>query len=414
MKILAIETSCDETAISLIEAVGNIVDHEGKPTVPSFAVLESALFSQIDIHAVYGGVFPAIAKREHAKRIVPMVAEVLRTHYIERSNSEIHETVSGEKNLVEKQQSEKQLAELLTKEPEVLADLESHNLASWLPDIDAIAVTQGPGLEPALWVGLNTARALAYMWQKPLILANHMKGHIISPLLHRGTDPVFPALAVLISGGHTELVLTASLSDFSVIGKTRDDAIGEAYDKVARLLGMPYPGGAELSKLAAQARTENITPRFSLPRPMITSDDLDFSFSGIKTAVLYLIRDLVANGTIADEKNIDSNIKKHIALEFENAVADVLIKKITNAIETHNARTLLVGGGVIANPHLRVELSKLAESQGVEIYLPEQHLSTDNATMIGMAAYIDYLRGLAIQPSALLTTDIRADGNLKY
>nr|MBA3550689.1 tRNA (adenosine(37)-N6)-threonylcarbamoyltransferase complex transferase subunit TsaD [Patescibacteria group bacterium] len=266
------------------------------------------------------------------------------------------------------------------------------------PRIDLISVTAGPGLEPALWVGITFAQALSEAWDIPLIGANHMEGHIISPLITAGSEVAFPALALLISGGHTELVLAKGWMQYEIIGKTRDDAVGEAFDKVARLLSMPYPGGPLVSKLAHDARTAHTTPQFKLPRPMIKSDDFDFSFSGIKTAVLYTIQKLPA---------LSHDQKKEMALEFENAVTEVLVAKTRKALEENEIKTLIIGGGVIANTYIREEFTKLiSEFTQTKLLIPEMNMATDNAVMIAAAGYINHLGG------KVAAKDIIADGNL--
>jgi len=386
MRILAIETSCDETALSIIESNGST-----HPT--TFNVLANRVLSQIDMHKEYGGVFPAVAKREHAKAIVPL----------------LHATLS-DANLLEISSTAQKVPESFTalfpQEPEILEALPE--CLTWKkPDIDAIAVTSGPGLEPALWVGINFAKALSILWNLPLYPINHMEGHIYSSVLEKSGDGFvvpqlsFPALALLISGGHTELVHIEKFGVYTNIGETRDDAIGEAFDKVARLLGLEYPGGPKISKLAAEARKENlINDRVPpLPRPMIHSGDLHFSFSGIKTAVLYLTQKL---------GELNENDKKAIAREFEDAVTEVVISKCKKALSDTGAQTLVVGGGVSANTYIRERIQTLCDEQGVKAYIPERHLSTDNALMIGITALLKIQNG--VQPSPLDT--IRANGRL--
>jgi len=387
MRILAIETSCDETAISIIESQENAF-------VVSFDVLANKIISQIDIHKEFGGVFPAVAKREHSKAFVPLLSTALQSAGLLQIHSNLPQALP------------ESLATLLAREPELLEALAE--CATWQrPEIDAIAVTSGPGLEPALWVGINGAKALSLLWNIPLYAINHMEGHIFASVLekneHGYTVPTltFPALALLISGGHTELIHIEKFGSYTKIGETRDDAIGEAFDKVARLLGLQYPGGPKISKLAAEARTENLVNERipSLPRPMIHSGDLHFSFSGIKTAVLYLTQKL---GELTD------NDKKAIAREFEDAVTEVLIKKCKKALEETQAQTLIIGGGVSANSYIREHIQILCSEFGVRAYIPEQHLSTDNALMIGITALLKIRAG--VQPDAL--EHVRANGNL--
>jgi N6-L-threonylcarbamoyladenine synthase len=278
-----------------------------------------------------------------------------------------------------------------------------------IPEIDLIAVTVGPGLEPALWVGISVARALALAWNKPIVGVNHMEGHIISPLLHgvaleSEQAVTFPAVSLLVSGGHTELHAVESWTKYKMLGATRDDAAGEAFDKVARMLGLPYPGGPEISKLALLGREAQNASTITFPRPMIHSKDFDFSFSGLKTAVLYTVRDL-PNG-------LNEELKQEIAKEFENAVVDVLTTKTLSAVEEIGAQTIIVGGGVAANKHLRSELTKRAKEKfgDIAVLFPEKELATDNAVMIAMAGYLDYIKNGSTGSD---TDKLKAQGNLK-
>ena len=364
MILLAIETSCDETAISLVKRV------RGKQV--RFESLSHKVLSQIDLHAQYGGVFPALAKREHTKAITQLIAEALGEAdlIVERSNT--YHIPNNER---------KKLDVLLEREPEMLSAMKVLFEGIQKPAIDAIAVTQGPGLEPALWVGINAALAMHMIWDIPVYPINHMEGHIVAGLLsltngvYEVGDIDFPAVALLISGGHTELVHVPKLRSYKVIGKTKDDAVGEAFDKTARMLGLPYPGGPEISRLAEYARKEGLVvdEDLRLPRPMIHSGDLNFSFSGLKTAVL----------TRTKKRGIlDETTKRMLALEFENAVTDVLIAKVKQAMYETRANTLIVGGGVSANAHIRFALKHLAELEGFTLYVPNRNLSTDNGIMI--------------------------------
>jgi N6-L-threonylcarbamoyladenine synthase len=267
------------------------------------------------------------------------------------------------------------------------------------PDIDAIAVTTGPGLEPALWVGINFAKALGIAWNIPVYPVNHMEGHILSVLTQTNEPVQFPALSLLISGGHTELVLMNDWQSRQVIGETKDDAIGEAFDKVARILSLPYPGGPEISKLAKKAREENITSPLPLPRPMLRSGDYSFSFSGLKTAVLYGVQKM---GTLTD------NDKLGLAREFEDAVTEVIITKTQKAIDEFIPKTLIIGGGVVANTHIRESFEKLIAQYGnITLLLPETTLATDNSVMIAIAGYLNILSG---KQSDL---EFKAQGNLR-
>ncbi|KND47199.1 MAG: O-sialoglycoprotein endopeptidase [Parcubacteria bacterium C7867-004] len=367
MKILAIETSCDETAISILECSGD-------ERLANFRVLGNALLSQIDIHKEYGGVFPMMAKREHAKNLVPILGAALEEAEL------LHEDTQA---LSEELTTT--LGELLSREFELAEQLLEFLKESEIPDIDAIAVTHGPGLEPALWVGVNFAKALSLAWNKPLIGVNHMEGHLLSSLVIETDgelvikDIGLPVLGLLISGGHTELVSMDPWLSYRLIGQTRDDAVGEAFDKVARMLGLPYPGGPEISKLAERNREDTGTNPFKLPRPMITDPHCDFSFSGLKTAVMYLVKG----------KEVSELEKEQLAHAFEDAVAEVLWKKTARALEETGAKTLALGGGVSANTHLRRYFAqKISEEYPeVALFLPDRAYTTDNAIMIAIAGY---------------------------
>lgn len=395
MRILAIETSCDETAVTVLECSGTIES-------PVFRVLGNTLLSQAMKHAEFGGVYPNLAKRLHQKNLIPVLKETLNeAGYL---NYELGMT-SYDKDDVEK---------ILEREPELLKEFLEYVPAIEIPKIDAVAVTQGPGLEPALWVGVNFAKALAFLWNLPLIPVNHMEGHIASVLVHRCENPKpeiinhknveLPAVALLISGGHTELVLVKAWGEYELIGQTRDDAVGEAFDKTARILGLPYPGGPHLSVLAESARNPASIPHHSasprLPRPMLKSGDCDFSFAGLKTAALYLVREL---------GEIDDIVKAEIAREFEDSVTDVLMSKTTRAMNAYQAPSLIIGGGVIANTHIRRAFENLAREAGWMLYIPSLELTTDNAVMIGAAAYLKHLRGYEDKG----TERLHAKGNLR-
>lgn len=388
MKLLSIETSCDETAVSVLHA-------EGSVDSARFRILGNALLSQIDIHREYGGVFPALAKREHAKNLVPLLHEALSQAGLLESHAN---------TLSEDQKAE--LSELLAREPELNAALTAFLETTAKPLVDAIAVTHGPGLAPALWVGVNFARALSIIWNIPVIGVNHMEGHLLSGLVRtEGEEFVIselelPVLALLISGGHTELISMRDWLSYELIGHTRDDAVGEAYDKVARMLSLPYPGGPEVSRLAEAARAEGIQAPVTLPRPMIHDPHADFSFSGLKTSVLYFMK---AHPELSESE------KKGLAKEFEDAVADVLFAKTSRALLQTNAQTLVLGGGVSANTNIqRVFTERCAqEHPEVELRIPAPMFTTDNAIMIGIAGYYRALQNKYSDPASL-----SADGNL--
>ncbi len=381
MKILAIETSCDETAVSIIDAQGGV-------NQPVFTVLSSLVLSQIKIHEQYGGVFPNLAKREHAKNLVPLVEKALEEAGLYFKTQHILETPVKEKIKTD-----------LTREPELFERIVDFMESVQKPKIDLIAVTSGPGLEPALWVGINAAKVLGEVWGIPVMPINHMEGHISSVLLNLRSPVKFPAVALLISGGHTELVLIRDWLTYQILGQTRDDAVGEAYDKVARMLGLAYPGGPKVAQLAQQARTEGISSRFNFPRPMIKSDNADFSFSGLKTAVLYTLRDI---------GEIDEQIKKEISVAFEDSIIETLVVKTKHTIEKYDPKALIIAGGVIANQAIRSSFEQLVnEFDELSLLVPESNLSTDNALMIALAAYIRYEKNGVEENSV-----IQAQGNL--
>ena len=371
-KVLAIETSCDETGISIVS---------GERTKNGFVfdVQGNALLSQAPLHAAYGGVYPTLAKREHQKNLPIMLAQALAE------------------------------AKLPTDE------------------IDAIAVTEGPGLEPALWTGITFAQKLSEEWHKPLFGVNHMEGHLISSLAGRENSKLqaqsskqifkleniqFPILALLVSGGHTQFIESTEWFTYKIIGETLDDAVGECFDKVARMLGLPYPGGPEISQLAKAARDAGHTSDIRLPRPMLKSDNCDLSFSGLKTAALYALRDLKKSRSDLDLGPLGTNEKSAFAKEFEDAVTDVFIAKTRRALKETGARTFVIGGGVAANAHLRGSLAALIENEfsEIEIRLPEISITGDNAIMIAEAALARLLIGnWQLEASA---REIRANGNL--
>ena len=408
MKILSIETSCDETAISILEADG-VFGEENNP--PKFKILADNLISQIDIHKEYGGVFPALAKREHSKNLVPLLAKSL-----EEALLGIPTTKSLDTEPIKK---------ILEREPELIKLFLEYIPTIETPEIDAIVVTQGPGLEPALWVGINFAKALSLVWEKPLIPVNHMEGHMMASLVkpeskNESTEinkVSLPAVSLLISGGHTELILIKDWKQYEKIGQTMDDAVGEAFDKTARMMDLPYPGGPEISKLAQIEREENndnqTNPEIKLPRPMLHTNNFNFSFSGLKTAVLYLIKNLKKEN---NWEELPLKIKQKIALEFEEAVIEILLKKTKQAVEKYNTKTLILGGGVVANSQIRQTFQTFEkEIPDLKVLIPQIEFSTDNAVMIGIAGYFEFLKqkekGQLQTATDLL--ELPADGNLE-
>jgi N6-L-threonylcarbamoyladenine synthase len=429
MKILAIETSCDETAIAIVDCVSTSVEEQSA----QFTVLSHALISQIDIHREYGGVFPAVAKREHVKNLVPLLGAALED--AELSQESTQEIPSDIRTLI---------GELLARESDMAEAFLAFITETERPKIDAITVTYGPGLAPALWVGVNFAKALSLVWNIPLVSVNHMEGHFLMGLAKstegqlsnqaesRSTGTSFeiknvqlPILGLLISGGHTQLLLLEQWLSYKLLGETRDDAVGEAFDKVARMMGLPYPGGPEISKLAEKVRKDAVsekntemksdstqpsssTTQFKLPRPMLDSQDFNFSFSGLKTAVLYILRDLKKTKP-EESAELDSAEKELLAHEFENAVTDVLLAKTMRALEETQAQTLVLGGGVSANAHIQRAFSEAIESKApyVSLNFPPDGYSGDNAVMIAIAGFYRAQKGEYTQLEALT-----ADSNL--
>ena len=325
MLILGIESSCDETGVALFntEGTGSLVSH--------------ALHSQILMHREYGGVVPELASRDHIRRTIPLLRKTLSD--------------AGRR----------------------------------LNEIDAIAYTQGPGLAGALLVGAAFAEGLALSLGVPTIPVHHLEGHLLSPLLSRN-PPQFPFVALLVSGGHSQLMRVTGIGKYQLLGETLDDAAGEAFDKTAKLLGLPYPGGPALAELAERGHPDAV----KFPRPMLHSGDLDFSFSGLKTAVLTRVREI---GEPDEEQRAD------IARGFQDAIIEVLVKKSMRAIKQSGLKRLVVAGGVGANRELRRQLNTLAEKAKIAVYYPELEFCTDNGAMIALAGALRFQAGLSSKPA---------------
>ncbi len=442
MKILSIETSCDETAISILEA--NFVGEKSMQK-PVFEVLGNALYSQAETHADFGGVFPTLAKREHIVNFTPILISALKdAKMLVEKSGPIDTKIDGAQTESEEKTLTDALSFLSDREKDMHDQLLDFFQKYETPKIDAIAVTVGPGLEPALWVGINGAKALSYIWQLPIIPTNHMEGHITSVLIDdensEGANIRFPAVALLISGGHTELVQVNSWGDYKLLGQTRDDAVGEAFDKVARIIGLKYPGGPKISALAKRYRagefsaqdnssdddasnhTSKLSKPWDLPRPMITKKDCDFSFSGLKTSVLYAVRDNTKNPSTGEQVELSEADKASLCAEFEQAVTDVLISKTKRALEESDAKTLIIGGGVSANTFIKESFAKMIadEFSDVTLLVPQKHLSTDNSLMIGIAGFLRYSSGHFIEKidkkhlewNQEEFPELRANGNL--
>lgn len=313
--ILGIESSCDETGVALVRTP----DGQGVPTL-----LSHALHSQIEMHRAYGGVVPELASRDHIRRVLPLTEKVLAESGVQLDN------------------------------------------------VDVIAFTRGPGLAGALLVGSGAACAMAAALDKPVLGVHHLEGHLLSPFLS-ADPPEFPFVALLVSGGHTQLMRVDGVGEYEILGETIDDAAGEAFDKSAKLMGLPYPGGPVLSKLA-----EGGDPlAFKLPRPLLHSGDLDFSFAGLKTAVLTQAKKL---GDELEARKAD------LAASTQAAIVDVLVRKTMTALKQTGMKRVVVAGGVGANKQLREQLNEACAKHKIRVHYPELHLCTDNGAMIAMAA----------------------------
>ena len=308
MLVLGIETSCDETGLALFDSEKGLLGH--------------TLHSQVHLHEAYGGVVPELASRDHIRLILPLLESLFKKTGLKKEN------------------------------------------------VDAIAYTQGPGLSGALLVGSSLAEALAFSLQIPTIPIHHLEGHLLAPLLEKNA-PNFPFLALLVSGGHTQIIHVKKMGLYEIIGDTLDDAAGEAFDKTAQLLGLGYPGGLALSLLAEKGK-----PHFDLPRPLIHSKDLNFSFSGLKTAVLHLIH---------AQEYLTDDIKANIAFAFQEAITDVLTKKCLSALDEKGLKQLVVSGGVGANKQLRQKLVSTFAQKNYEVFFPRLEFCTDNGAMIAFA-----------------------------
>jgi len=324
MNILALETSCDETSAALVQVKNQQIK-----------ILANIIGSQIKLHKKYGGVVPELAARRHTELIVPVINQVFKK--------------AG-------------------KGPNF---------------IDKIAVTYGPGLAIALLVGMEAAKSLAFAWKIPLIGVNHLEGHLYSILALPKLNFNFfnqPVISLIVSGGHTELLLVKGFNNYELLGKTRDDAAGEAFDKVARMLGLSYPGGPAISKAAKKGSLDS----FDIPRPMLQSKDYDFSFSGLKTHFLYLIKKFKKQ----KKGNLDQKTIANLAANFQEAVVDVLVFKTISCALEQKVQKIVVTGGVCANLRLRQKMKKQAKTAGLQVFFPSKNLAGDNAAMIAIAGYL--------------------------
>ena len=390
MRILAIETSCDDTGVAILEVKNN-----------KFKVLSNIISSQ-EIHKNYGGVFPMMAKREHQNNLVSVLAKAL-------NQVKLLKVKRGLEN-----SKLKNIEKILEKENKLFLNLKTFLEKYKKPEVDLIAVTNGPGLEPCLWVGVNFAKALSYFWDIPTVPVNHIEAHILvnfidlnskfknqNAKLQSKIKNLLPAICLVVSGGHTQLVFMEKIGDYKIIGETRDDAAGECFDKCAKILGLGYPGGPIISKIASQSVQRQSLG--GLPRPMINSKDYDFSFSGLKTAVLYKVRDKKecpsssnssGHSALRASGSMRRDFVSEMCFEIQQAIIDVLIKKTINAARNYKVKTIILGGGVSANSELRSQFemqnSKIKnqnDNSKFKIIYPPKNLSTDNALMIAITAF---------------------------
>ncbi len=312
MLVLGLETSCDETGVALYDTERGLLSH--------------ALFSQVDVHVEYGGVVPELASRDHVRKTLPLVEQVIQ------------------------------------------------DAGCVATDIDGVAYTAGPGLAGALMVGATLARALAWGWGIPVLGVHHMEGHLLAPMLEEDA-PQFPFVALLVSGGHTQLVRVDGIGRYRLLGESLDDAAGEAFDKAAKMLGLPYPGGPHIARMALHGDAQ----RFDFPRPMVNRPGLDFSFSGLKTYTLNTIADCRRTGALSEQDRCD------IARAFEEAVVATLVIKCRRALRQEQLKTLVIAGGVSANTNLRSTLKEALAKEGARVFYPAPMFCTDNGAMIAYA-----------------------------
>jgi len=379
MKVLAIETSCDDTCIALAEC-----------STKDFKLLSNIISSQVEIHRKWGGVYPALARREHQRNLAPLLQKCLKEARLLKSK------IKNQKSKI--QIKNQNLKEILGREETLHKQLKEFLNKYQKPKIDLIAVTVGPGLAPCLWTGVNFAKALAHYWNLPIMGINHIEAHILanwltplptlSPLpqgggrKRGGRGNVFPAISLIVSGGHTQLILIKKLGDYKILGETRDDAAGEAFDKIARILGLPYPGGPAVAAEAKKISIINDKLSIKLPRPMLHSKNYDFSFSGLKTAVLYDYK---------KRKKSEKENKGYVramACEAQQAIIDILIKKTIKAAKDYNVKSIFLGGGVAANEELRRQFQQKIKKEKLKFkfHISDFQFCTDNAAMVAATA----------------------------
>jgi len=343
MLVLGIESSCDETGVALVRTRA-----PGGPEL-----LSHALYSQIEMHQAFGGVVPELASRDHIRRVIPLAQEVLST------------------------------------------------AGRTLAEVDVVAYTRGPGLAGALLVGAGVACALGAALAKPVLGVHHLEGHLLSPFLS-ADPPEFPFVALLVSGGHTQLMRVDGVGRYEILGETIDDAAGEAFDKSAKLMGLPYPGGPHLAKLALEGNPA----AYALPRPLLHSGNLDFSFAGLKTAVLVQSQRMVASAGVARFEDLTRQVQADLAASTQAAIVEVLLKKSLTALKQTGLQRLVVAGGVGANRDLRSQLDAACAKRNIRVHYPELHLCTDNGAMIAMAAAMRLQSGIQ-QASTTYAFDVK-------
>jgi len=406
MIILAIDTSCDDTSVAVVE----------KTKAGKLKIKSDIVSSQEKMHKKYGGVYPTLAKREHQRNLLPVLIKALK-------QSKLLETTNGKLQITDKRRilnnkSEK-IKQILEREPglarELVKFLKKYQKPRLCPSgyggqakIEAIAITIGPGLEPCLWTGINFARALSFFWNLPLIPVNHLEAHLLANFLLKTNESdigyiekvKLPAIGLVASGGNTLLVLIRDIGQYRVIGQTRDDAAGECFDKTARILGLAYPGGPAIAAEAAKLQMANTKLQIKLPRPMLKSKNYDFSFSGLKTAVLYDFKKR-SKRTGRSREYVGA-----MAQEIQQSIIDVLIEKTIKATKGFKAKTILLGGGVICNKELRRQFKKAPALLKTEMLMPACGLCTDNAAMIAAAAFFHKQEKIPWQKA-------RAEANLR-
>jgi N6-L-threonylcarbamoyladenine synthase len=347
MLVLGIESSCDETGVALVRCESA----SGSAEVPT--LLSHALYSQIAMHQAYGGVVPELASRDHIRRVLPLAREVLS------------------------------------------------DAGCNLSEIDVVAFTRGPGLAGALLVGAGVACAMAAALGKPVLGVHHLEGHLLSPFLS-ADPPQFPFVALLVSGGHTQLMRVDGVGRYILLGESIDDAAGEAFDKSAKLMGLAYPGGPLLARMAEEGNPK----AYALPRPLLHSGNLDFSFAGLKTAVLVQAQKMVASAGVARFEELSRALQVDLAASTQSAIVDVLVKKSMTALRDSGLTRLVVAGGVGANRHLREQLNVACTKRNIRVHYPELHLCTDNGAMIALAAAMRLQSG-SQQASAAYAFDVK-------